>query len=211
MAVAVTSPRPKARAQNIALLIRHRDRDIAFGCIGSTMAFGGVEDRSQTMCASGHPPRLDPKTLPFYVPPRSFQASLFGAAAGQAGATDAERTAARLGEVHDCRAAAGFNRQQVRHDRWPGSVRLHGREFNGSNLPLGITACSASVALRSMTSSDRSCIIQHSRQTPKTLAVVGLLMAGVVSSSAPTYFLTGISVPQVTHSWCGGAERPSHQ
>jgi len=22
------------------------------------------------MCASGYPPRLDPKTLPFYVPPR---------------------------------------------------------------------------------------------------------------------------------------------
>jgi hypothetical protein len=82
-----------------------------------------------------------------------------------------------------------------------GRVRLHGRVFSGSNFPLGITACSTSVALRSMASNDKSCIIQHSRQTPKTLAVAGLLIAGVVSSSAPTCFLTGTSAPQ-THSRC---------
>jgi hypothetical protein len=34
------------------------------------MAFGAVEDRSQTNVRRGYPPRLDPKTLPFYVPPR---------------------------------------------------------------------------------------------------------------------------------------------
>ena len=28
------------------------------------------------MCASGYPPRLDPKTLPFYVPPRDPGAPL---------------------------------------------------------------------------------------------------------------------------------------
>ena len=43
---------------------------IALVWIGSTMAFGAVEDRSQPMCASGYAPRLDPKTLPFYVPSR---------------------------------------------------------------------------------------------------------------------------------------------
>jgi hypothetical protein len=55
-----------------------RIADIAFGCIGSTMAFGAVEDRSQVkpMCASGYPPRLDPKTLPFYVPTRDPGAPL---------------------------------------------------------------------------------------------------------------------------------------
>jgi hypothetical protein len=48
---------------------------IALGCIGSTTAFGAVEGR-KLMCASGYPPRLDPKTSPFYVPPRDPGAPL---------------------------------------------------------------------------------------------------------------------------------------
>jgi hypothetical protein len=67
---------PRRAHPNIALLIRHRIADIAFGCIGSTMAFGAVEDRMKPMCASGYPPRWDPKSHPFYVPPRDPGAPL---------------------------------------------------------------------------------------------------------------------------------------
>jgi hypothetical protein len=41
------------------------------------------------MCASGYPPRLDPKALPFYVPPRDPRRATAGTAAGQAGAGEA--------------------------------------------------------------------------------------------------------------------------
>src|SRR6185369_15714838 len=67
---------PRCAYPDIALLIRHRIADIAFGCIGSTMAFGAVEDRMKPMCASGYPPRWDPKSHPFYVPPRDPGAPL---------------------------------------------------------------------------------------------------------------------------------------
>jgi len=43
-----------------------------------------VEGRSQTAVRANYPPRLDPKTLPFYVPPRD-QGALLLAAASEAG------------------------------------------------------------------------------------------------------------------------------
>jgi len=104
-AAAKLSLYPTARIQTSRSSSVIRVADIAFGCIGSAMAVPSKTE-VKPMCASGYPLRLDPKTLPFYAPPR-----------------DLGRQCWRLSRSSRCRRSRR-GRGQVGADRWIWTRRM---------------------------------------------------------------------------------------
>ena len=78
-----------------------------------------------------------------------------------------------------------------------------------SKRPFGTAAANAVIAARSRASTGRSAC-QHSAQTPRTLADVGLGTAGVLSSTEPTSCLFAIHAEQTMQARTR-VERPSSQ